>query len=156
METLSKSLNELESAKEMLTLQVVNLISHNVEIFFKWEQEKAAEYVAQTREQYKRFVPERMSLGYVESSSSECTQSNTRSPRDPKATSGEGIQAEYIDKKITQLYLKLRCSTSHGIDFVKRKAQNPFGQLTQNMYMCLNTRCVGFMVMKAIFVTPGL
>ena len=85
-----------------------------------------AEQITQHKELFKRFIPHKQGLGYVESSSENCVQPSARSPRDPKTTCSEGIQVAYIDQKITQLFEKLQSSTSQEIDFAKRKVEKPF------------------------------
>ena len=63
--------------------------------------------VAHHKKQFKRFIPQKRGLGYVEPGSEKCKQPSTSETRDPKATCSEGTQVVYIDQKITQLVEKI-------------------------------------------------
>ena len=69
------------------------------------------EQVAQHKELFKKFIPEKRGLRYIDPSSESCVQHSESSPRDPKTTCSERIQVAYIDQKITQLFEKLQSST---------------------------------------------
>ena len=95
IETLSKSLEELQSENNMLNEKIITLCSHKAELKTKWEKEQVAAKIAQDKEQFKRCVPPKRSLGYVEPSSKKCVHSSTRSPRSPKATKRRGCCKNY-------------------------------------------------------------
>ena len=67
----------------------------------QWEKEQVVEKIVHTKEQYKRFIPQRRGLGYVETSPEKFVQPSVRYPRIPKTTPSKGTQAAYIDHKIT-------------------------------------------------------
>ena len=92
----------------------------------QFEKEQVVEKIMHTKDQFKRFIPQRRGLGYVEATSKKSVQPIASNPRNPKATSSEGTQATYIDQKIVLLFDKLQSSIGHGIDFAKRKGQKPF------------------------------
>ena len=72
------------------------------------------------------FTPQRRGLWYVKTISEKSVQLSVSNHRNPKNTCSEGTQAAYIDQKIVKLYEKLQSSTGHGINFAKRKGQQPF------------------------------
>ena len=84
---------EIVNAKQKITA----LTMHESVMKELWEKERLSEQVAQHKEQFKRFVPQRRGLGYVEQGSEECKQSSTNETCDSKATCSEGIQITYID-----------------------------------------------------------
>ena len=69
--------------------------------------EQVAERVAHTKEQYKKFISQRMGLGYVEVTSEKYVQPSTSNSRNPKTTCSEETQAAYVDQQIVQLYNKI-------------------------------------------------
>ena len=89
----------------------MTLSFHDAEKKIQWERERVAKDIAHTNEKFKRFIPQRKSLGYVESSSEKSVQPYARSPHSPKTTCSEETEVAYINQKITQLYKKLQSST---------------------------------------------
>ena len=71
-----------------------------------WERGRISDHAEQQKEQFKRFVPQRRGLGYVEPGSEEYKTPSTSETGNPKAKCSEGIQVVYIDQKITQLFEK--------------------------------------------------
>ena len=72
-----------------------------------------AEEISVENELFKKFVPPKRGLGHVEISNI---------PSGPESHGNESI---FHDNKITQIYEKLHNSKDQGIDFQKRKKQNP-------------------------------
>ena len=66
------------------------------------------------KELFKRFVPPKRGLGYVEFSDV------------PSGLESHGNVPIFYDKKISQIYEKLHNFKSQGIDFQKRKKQKLF------------------------------
>ena len=123
---MSKSLSESQSENIGLTEKIMTLSSLDDDKMIQWKRKQVAKKVTHTKEQYKRCIPQRRGLEYVEATSEKSMWPSASNSHNPKATSSEGTQAAYIDLKIVKLYEKLQSSTDHGIDFSKIKGQKPF------------------------------
>ena len=73
-----------------------------------------AEKISAEKELFKKFIPSKRGLGYVEV------------PDVPSGSGSHGNVPIFHDKKITRLYKNLHNSKGQGIDFQKRKKQKPF------------------------------
>ena len=94
---MNKSIEELHGEIFTLRERIITLSVHESVLKAKWENERIYEQVAHQKEQFKRFVPQRRGLGYVEPGSEECKQPRMSETRDPKATCSKRIQVAYID-----------------------------------------------------------
>ena len=73
-----------------------------------------AEKISAENELFKRFVPPKQGLWYVEISDV------------PRGLESQGNVLVFHEKKIPQIYEKLHNSKDQGINFQKRKKQKPF------------------------------
>ena len=79
-----------------------------------WKMELVAEKISAENELFKRFIPPKRGIGYVEF------------PDVPSGSGSHGNVSIFHDKKITRLYENLHNSNGQGIDFQKRKKQKSF------------------------------
>ena len=59
VETLRKSLEELHVENVTLKEKIVDLSAHESDLIIKWEEEKVAEQIAQHKQLFKRFIPQK-------------------------------------------------------------------------------------------------
>ena len=83
-----------------------------------------AEKISAENELFKRFVPPKQGIGYVEKPSCSGKIGCNTSHEIPNVSSGLGSHENVLvhhDKNISQLYERLHKSKGKGIDFQKRK-----------------------------------
>ena len=114
VETLTSSNIVLNESVSVLTLKMSEISMSDDAKKDLWKRELVAEKISAEKELFKRFVPPKRGIGYVEI------------PDVPSGSGSHGTMPIFHDKKITRLFENLHNSKGQGIDFQKRKKQKPF------------------------------
>ena len=109
VETLTCSNIMLNENVSVLTLKMNEVSMSDDSKKDLWKRELVAEKISAENELFKRFVPSKRGLGYVEI------------PDVPSGSGSHGNVPAFNDRKVTQLYKKIHNFKGQGIDFQKRK-----------------------------------
>ena len=109
VETLTSSNIVLSESVYVLTLKVNEISTFDEVKKELWKKELVAEKISAENELFKKFIPSKRGLGFVEF------------PDVPSGSRSHGNVPTFHDKKITRLYENLHNSKGQGIDFQKIK-----------------------------------